>query len=244
MKFYCLKSHRLIHRLTDQIQGQVSMPSSPPTSMTSKWSSSCPKQKANRIRNNQRRHRSKVKAHISSLEAELAESRRQLASAEHCIKALAAEVERLQNEARRGSLPDATTLGYESSIVASQITPESHCCRNMRQGMRLDDLPTYEQVAVTDLSPVSGIEREPSDIGLSFVSRYDGPSLPPQQPGESTTSCAIAYDIISQQNLKGLRMEDVHQWLQSGYRRAVRDGDGCTVVNSLVYSLIDHLCPL
>ncbi|EGR53044.1 uncharacterized protein TRIREDRAFT_54444 [Trichoderma reesei QM6a] len=212
--------------------------------MTSKWSSSCPKQKANRIRNNQRRHRAKVKAHISSLESELAESRRQLAFAENRIKALAAEVERLQSEARRGSPSDATTLGYGSSTTASQIISGSRCCQNLGEQRRLDDIPTYEQIAVTDLISMNDIERDPSDIGLSFASRYDSPNLPPQQPGESTTSCTIAYGIIAQQNLKGLGIEDIHQWLHTGYRRALRDGDGCTVVNSLVYSLIDHLSPV
>jgi hypothetical protein len=39
-------------------------------------------------------------------------------------------------------------------------------------------------------------------------------------------------------------MEFIHQWLQTGYRRAIRPGDGCTVVNSHLYSLISYLSPV
>ncbi|KAL6861953.1 hypothetical protein J3F83DRAFT_746276 [Trichoderma novae-zelandiae] len=106
------------------------------------------------------------------------------------------------------------------------------------------DSPTCGQSAMINSPPIIDTERDNVNLALAFISQHDSPRLPPPQPGESTTSCAAAYGIIAQQNFKGIGMQDIHQWLKSGYRRALRSEDGCTVVDSLVYSLINHLSPV
>ncbi|PTB62132.1 hypothetical protein BBK36DRAFT_1129896 [Trichoderma citrinoviride] len=213
--------------------------------MISKWSSSCPKQKATRIRNNQRRHRAKVKAHISDLESELAESRRQLAAAEHRIKALTAEVEQLQSEARREPCSAPLTPAYHhTSTHDHQPVLEPRCCWMSGSQRQLGKLTTHDQDVMINSSLTNGTERDNFNLALSFVAQYKSQNLPPPQPGESTTSCAAAYSIIAQQNFKGFGLDDIHQWLQSGYRQAIRSEDGCAVANSLVHSLINHLSPV
>ncbi|KAL6701655.1 hypothetical protein J3F84DRAFT_355418 [Trichoderma pleuroticola] len=244
------------------------MPGSPPSTMISKWSSKSPKQKATRIRNNQRRHRAKVKTHISTLEAELAESQRQLIAAEHRITALTAEVERLLKETRRE--PALASVSPVQHIFSSPMPPnvlEAPCRCSWNSQRQLSNSSSCKQNAVVDDLPFdmpaipnsmlmdhisaysginagNGIGKDDLTLAIAFVAQYDCQSLPPTQPGESTTDCVTAYGIIEQQNFKGVGMEAIHQRLQSGYRRAKRPGDGCTVVNSLLYSIISYLSPV
>ncbi|KAL6794043.1 hypothetical protein J3E68DRAFT_405770 [Trichoderma sp. SZMC 28012] len=243
------------------------MPGSPPSTMISKWSSKSPKQKATRIRNNQRRHRAKVKAHISTLEAELEESQRQLIAAEHRITALTAEVERLLKEARRepahtGVAPVQHPFNSPMPPIVSEAP--CHCAWNSKR--QQSNSSSCKQNTVVDLpfgmpvipnsmlkdniSAHSGInignsmDKNDLTLAVAFVAQYDCQSLPPPQPGESTTDCVAAYRIIEQQNFKGVEMEAIHQRLQSGYRRAKRPGDGCTVINGLLYGIISYLSPV
>lgn len=244
------------------------MPGSPPSTMISKWSSKSPKQKATRIRNNQRKHRAKVKSHISTLEAELAESQRQLIAAEHRITALTAEVERLLKEARRepALASDSHVQHPFNSLMPSSTASEAPCRYSCNSQRQLSNSSSCKQNTVVDLPfglPVipnfmsvdnisahqgmnigDGMEKNNLTLAVAFVAQYDCQSLPTPQPGESTTDCIAAYRIIEQQNFKGIDMEAIHQRLQSGYRRAKRPGDGCTVVNSLLYSIISYLSPV
>ncbi|KAL7942074.1 hypothetical protein V8C42DRAFT_333516 [Trichoderma barbatum] len=243
------------------------MSTSPPSSMISKWSSKSPKQKTTRIRNNQRRHRAKIKAHISSLEAELTETRRQLIAAEGRIRALTTEVECLQNEARRESVLVSGALvehSFNSSMLHTalettccglsdsqrQLGNSSSCERNAAANLPFDVLAIPNSILKNNRRPLSGIhtdndtKNDGSTLDFAFVAHYDCHDFPPPRPDESTTSCIAAYGIIRQQNFRGVDMEAIHKWLQSGYRRATRPEDGCTVVNSLLYSLINHLSPV
>lgn len=243
------------------------MPSTPPPTMISKWSSKSPKQKATRIRNNQRRHRAKVKTHISTLEAELAESQRQLIAAEHRITALTAEVERLLKEAgREPALVSDSHVQHSFNSPMHSTVSEAPCCCSWNSQRQLSNSASCKQNTAVDLPfgmPVipnsmlmdhisayselnagNGIEKDDLTLAVAFVAQYDCQSLPPLQPGESTTDCVAAYRIIEQQNFKGIDMEAIHQRLQSGYRRAKRPGDGCMVVNSLLYSTIGYLSPV
>lgn len=243
------------------------MPGSPPSTMISKWSSKSPKQKATRIRNNQRRHRAKVKTHISTLEAELAESQRQLIAAENRITALTAEVEQLLKEARRESALASVSPAQHhfnspmyptvsgapcrcSSKSQGQLSNSLSCKQNTVVDLPFDMPIIPSSMLIDNISAHSGIntgnilEKNDVTLAVAFVAQYDCQSLPPPQPGESTTDCAAAYRIIEQQNFKGVDMEAIHQRLQSGYRRATRPGDGCTVVNSLLYSIISYLSPV
>lgn len=238
------------------------MPVPPPEAMLSKWSSKSPKQKAVQIRNNQRRHRAKVKARISTLESELAESQRRLVAAEHRITALTAEVNRLREPAATRVL--SMEFPFNSPTSHSVSKSSYSCISSMQRGLGnfsysnqnvMVDLPLERPITPnsslkgnnnTLLGTTIGVDIEANDQTRSaaFVAQYDCQTLPLPQPGESTTTCVAAYSIIEQQNFKKIDMGYIHEWLKSGYRRATKPGDGCTVVNTHVYNLINFLSPV
>ncbi|KAL7919860.1 hypothetical protein ACQKWADRAFT_300252 [Trichoderma austrokoningii] len=238
------------------------MPTSPPSDMLSKWSSKSPRQKAIRIRNNQRRHRNKIKDRIYTLETELTESQRRLVTAENLIMALTAELRRL----REPSFTKASSAQHSSeSLTPRTILEPPYCHRSeIREQLgnslssehdvvfnQPSDRPAISNsilkdnnVAPLEINIGNGTEADDPTLVVAFVAQYDSQTLPPPQPSESTTNCVAAYGIIGQQNFKNVGMDVMHQWLQSGYRRETRPGDGCTVVNSHLYSLLSYLSPV
>jgi hypothetical protein len=64
---------------------------------------------------------------------------------------------------------------------------------------------------------------------------------PPPDPSESTTLCAQAFILISQQNFRNLDPETIRMWLAQGLRRAQREGEGCRVENGALMRLLDYI---
>lgn len=64
---------------------------------------------------------------------------------------------------------------------------------------------------------------------------------PPPDPSESTTLCAQAFVMISQQNFRNLDPETIRLWLAQGLRRAQREGEGCRVENGALLRLLDYI---
>lgn len=245
-----------------ELLSRFRMPVSPPEAYLSKWSSKSPKQKAVQIRNNQRRHRAKIKARISALEIELAESQRRLDAAEHRIMVLTAEVNRL----REPTATRVSSMEYSfNPLTPHTVSQSPYCCLSNSQRQLDDSLYSKQDVIVelpcsrtvipnstlednnstlSEIDTGNGTEMDDPTLAVAFIAQYDLKTLPPPQPGESTTTCVAAYGIIGQQNFKSVDMEFIHEWLQTGYRRATRPGDGCTVVNSHLYSLISYLSPV
>ncbi|KAF2186383.1 hypothetical protein K469DRAFT_726386 [Zopfia rhizophila CBS 207.26] len=62
-------------------------------------------------------------------------------------------------------------------------------------------------------------------------------------PGEneSTTLCSQAYVLIQQQNFRGIDATTIRSWLYQGYRRAQSAGEGCSVENGALMSLLDFI---
>lgn len=61
-------------------------------------------------------------------------------------------------------------------------------------------------------------------------------------PGEdSTSSCIQAYIVIAQQNFRGVSMEIIESSLYRGFRPAVTSGEGCRVVNRVLFELLDFI---
>lgn len=65
--------------------------------------------------------------------------------------------------------------------------------------------------------------------------------LDPPRFGESTTLCITAYNLIDQQNFRGLEISTVYQWLRQGFRSGHDRMDGCRVENSILFSLLDFV---
>ncbi|QDS72357.1 hypothetical protein FKW77_008121 [Venturia effusa] len=101
-------------------------------------------------------------------------------------------------------------------------------------------------------SPSSGDSSEPSN---EVVTLTGSPSytetvelatkkcldLDPPRFGESTTLCITAYNLIDQQNFRGLETSTVYQWLRQGFRSGHDRTDGCRVENSILFSLLDFV---
>jgi hypothetical protein len=60
-------------------------------------------------------------------------------------------------------------------------------------------------------------------------------------PKESTTRYRDAFRIIAEQNYACLEFSTVCGWLQSGFRQASAEEDGCRVKNNLLFALLDYI---
>ena len=79
--------------------------------MMQKWSSKPKEQRAARIRDNQRRHRTRVKTYIGELERHLAEERARVEKITAHNAALIAELEKLRANATDQSVPNSPPEG-------------------------------------------------------------------------------------------------------------------------------------
>jgi hypothetical protein len=93
----------------------------------------------------------------------------------------------------------------------------------------------------TDVVGVVDQDLDAETVPVLTMPRALCSNLPPTVPGESTIPCTAAYDIIQQQNYAGMDLEAFRGFLQPGYRRAARHGDGCRVESSRIYAVIDAL---
>lgn len=66
-------------------------------------------------------------------------------------------------------------------------------------------------------------------------------NLPPPELGKPSTGCKDAYCIIDQQNYKALDSSVIYEWLESGFRRPISEGDGCRVDTALLFTLLDWI---
>ncbi|KAH6639594.1 hypothetical protein C7974DRAFT_373814 [Boeremia exigua] len=64
---------------------------------------------------------------------------------------------------------------------------------------------------------------------------------PPPSPSESTTLCAQAFVLIAQRNVRNLDPALIRLWLSRGYRRAVREGEGCRVEDKTLEGLLEYI---
>ncbi|RGP78887.1 hypothetical protein FLONG3_3086 [Fusarium longipes] len=250
------------------------MTPSPQQTLISKWSLKPREQNTTRVRDNQRRHRARVKFRIESLETELRQSRQELRLALARIEELEALVaagnpnthamsnhfndsalgpSRPSDEAAiEQSLPsegpgifvgDSTKQGCcrRLSTPVSPLSGQQHCDQNLA-------LSSDNGISTKDPllpSSISADQTTANPIIVSLIAKYDHDSLLPLvAPGESTTLCRVAYEIILQQNMAGIDMFDVEQWLWPGFRRETKQGEGCRVDTKVLYALIDHMSPL
>lgn len=222
----------------------------------------------NRVRENQRRHRARQKDHVASLESKLAETERQLAAARAEIETLKAErdtanafacyditkhFERLDSAVATGSpfAPAFETSGSGALLElpgSSSITEPTLIATSF--SLRLPTMPAagpppccMDTVLTT---PSSGLELEPTTVVNTNTVASDPEcsackTRPPPSPSESTTLCAQAFVMISQQNVRNLDPELIRLWLSQGYRRAMRAGEGCRVENGTLKGLLEYI---
>lgn len=66
-----------------------------------------------------------------------------------------------------------------------------------------------------------------------------------QWPGDedvlNTTLCAIADELISQFNTRGVDMEEIRRKLWDGFRKGLTTGEGCRVQNQILFQVLDEI---
>lgn len=70
--------------------------------------------------------------------------------------------------------------------------------------------------------------------------KAQGVSFPTDDDVLNTTLCAIAEDLISQYNTRGLDMDGIRRRLYSGFRYG-QSTDGCRVQNHLLFQVLDEI---
>ncbi|KAF5595012.1 hypothetical protein FPCIR_4636 [Fusarium pseudocircinatum] len=188
-----------------------------------------------RVRDNQRRHRARVKARTESLEAQLSLTQQELRAAQARIHELESFItaNRPLFVSEQGELP--VGLGASNS-GNDEPTFKTLNERSGQQDLDKNVVPSVFEIASTD---------ELASSMFSTVQHYDkDDQLPSVSPGESTTLCRVAYEIIEQHNMTGVESSEIENCLRSGFRRATRMGEGCRVETTILYALIDRINPV
>lgn len=199
-----------------------------------KWSTKPADYNANRVRNNQRRHRARVKSHIQDLEKRLEDTTAQLESALSTVASLTAELETL----RRGTLDTPAQSQALATGIASATPIPVGCDQTAGCSPSIDCPPpgggdianTDDQSPALSQGPIGG---DTADC--------DCQGLPAPAPGESTVPCSSAFQIIEQSNYSGVEVTTIRAWLGPGFRRALKAGEPCRVESNRVYELLDHI---
>lgn len=223
-----------------------------------------------RVRENQRRHRARIKDQASALEGKLAEKDALLAKAEERIAELTAalEFERLQTRERRlerasdESLhvtPDTapadwvsptnlqyqpTSVSLNEGAIAAGRRPCEGCCPWVylsTGGTAKSDPPSSlgdKGDPTNDALTLTGSSSYIETVELAMKQCLD---LDPPRFGESTTLCITAYNLIDQQNYRGLETSTMYQWLRQGFRSGHDQLDSCRVENGILFSLLDFV---
>ncbi|KAH7230640.1 uncharacterized protein BKA55DRAFT_583180 [Fusarium redolens] len=240
----------------------------------SKWSLKAQDHNATRVRDNQRRHRARVKARIESLETELTQSRQELRIALARIEELEALVAARDSAAYamssrfNDSAPEPFSRSdqaiieqplpaEEPRLLGGGLDIQGYCHRLSRPANQPSGQQHYDRSPApspvtraltedpTASSSIPADQTAANSVVFSLIAQYDHDGrLPLVAPGESTTLCRVAYEIIAQQNMAGIEMLDVEQWLWPGFRRATKQGEGCRVDTKVLYALIDYMSPL
>ncbi|KAF5712620.1 hypothetical protein FMUND_8367 [Fusarium mundagurra] len=215
------------------------MKSTDRTPNVTKWSLN-PNPNPTRVRDNQRRHRARVKARTESLEAQLNATQQELRAAKARIHELESFItaNRPLFVSEQGELP--VGLGA-SNGGCDEPTCYHHILTTVDERSGQQDLDKNAVAPFFDTLPADLVT---SGI-FSTVQHYDkDDQLPTVAPGESTTLCRVAYEIIDQHNMTGIESSEIENCLRPGFRRATRNGEGCRVETTVLYALIDRISPV
>lgn len=217
-----------------------------------KWSSRSAQHNANRVRNNQRRHRARVKARTEDLETRLEETNAKLEAALSTIKTLTAEVEGF----RASRSLTHSQLGLELARSSCLVLPSSVHepappvpAHDLGQPQTATTLARYPSDDIQAATPTLEAVTHATGLAVPSLATVDSDSLcncpdgaPPPALGESTMSCSSAFQIIQQQNFSGVEVTTIKAWLGPGFR--LKPGEACRVETSRLYELLDHITSL
>jgi hypothetical protein len=216
----------------------------------------------NRVRENQRRHRARQRDRVACLEEKLAETEQELVDARAEIALLKAQQDVtsiLCRSTELNTLPDNTlpcnahdTDAEEPNLDAMPFTyPDLSFDLSPAFLIDIATLSTPDpNILSLPPPPPSSLPGPPpccSDTPSNLPSLPEDPECstcktkPLPDPSESTTLCAQAFVLISQQNFRNLDPGTIRMWLAQGLRRARREGEGCRVENGALWRLLDYI---
>lgn len=225
-----------------------------------------------RVRENQRRHRARQRDYVVVLEQKLDKTEKLLEEARDEIRALKAEQAAARAICQLAT-PKRTELGsdFRTEDVPSDMEEDYLNQHSTREPEYLNDqLPPLsfpDTTTTTPPSPFTLLGTLPSTPLEPIITGpppccSDPPSTPtpptqpldPQcpncktrpapDPSESTTLCAQAFIMISQQNFRDVDPQTIRVWLAEGLRRARSEGEGCRVENGALWRLLDYISGL
>ncbi|KAL4896631.1 hypothetical protein BDV59DRAFT_198989 [Aspergillus ambiguus] len=156
---------------------------------------------------------------------------------------------------------DDPTVGQKVAIPALrkvETEPSSDC---RQKGCPSSCQPRSERVDAMDVC------REPSDQGVAGVPAARSPKPACKiatEPGKltqsicdcaptdmgtwstdenvlNTTLCAIAEELISQYNTRGVEMEEIRRKLWAGFSKGLTTEEGCRVQNHILFQVLDEI---
>lgn len=214
-----------------------------------------------RIRENQRRSRTRKQEHIRELEQQLVslKEQSQQKDVDHrlAMQKLETENRRLRGLLSSAGIESGVVNGYlqmnegNDSVAGRKIaipvlrrgrTQEDWgaCTHPLAEGRSYnskqpktpeDDLP------YTSRSPTTESVRSQSVCGCSA----DEDSWPANEDILNTTLCAIAEELISQYNTRGVEVAEIQKKLWAGFSRGAATGDGCRVQNQILFQVLDDI---
>lgn len=232
-----------------------------------------PEHTQKRVRENQRRHRARQRDYVTSLEQKLADTERALTEARAEIAVLTATNTNSQNnQLTTLSITNSVNIleSGPSSNKQSELamfddggpqlqylgSPDVVFLSDTLSPSFLIDMDSFQMSVPTppmeELEPIGGPPPCCSDATTSLPPRNEFvdpecstcKTKPPPDPSESTTLCAQAFVLISQQNFRNLDPQTIRLWLAQGLRRAQREGEGCRVENGALMRLLDYISGL
>lgn len=69
----------------------------------------------------------------------------------------------------------------------------------------------------------------------------DDPSFPTNEDVLNTTLCAIAEELISQYNTRGVDLAEIQKKLWAGFTKSCATGEDCRVQNHILFQVLDEI---
>lgn len=203
-----------------------------------------------RIRENQRRSRARKQEHTRELEQQLCALKKQIQQkdVDHrlSVQKLEAENQKLKRLlVSLGVDAGLYSIGEEDSVAARKIAIPM--LQRERQGQKSDETPClktqklenggseYELPSIAQ-NPTAEVSNGQSVCGCPA----DDSSWPADEDILNSTLCAIAEELISQYNTRGVELAEIQRKLWTGFSRSTT-GDGCRVQNQILFQVLNEI---
>lgn len=223
-----------------------------------------------RIRDNQRKSRARKQEHIRELEQKLALYQKQAhqKDVEHrlTVQRLETENRRLKSLLVSVGVPSNIVEGYLRTTEEADMTrkvaipamkrPErsqcqSGCARSCSSGNQTDgdaicreqtDTPKFAiETAVHPETKQNTATRPSASVRSRICGNVAGDPFPTNEDILNTTLCAIAEELISQYNTRGVDLGEIQKKLWAGFTKGCATGEDCRVQNHILFQVLDEI---